>query len=315
MKKLFVFLFIISEICYAESIFIYKNLFIPEQVFQVVYREKYFEKTTYYIKYNFWNEYAYINPLYKETLTGLEHNILLRAGLPNNYIINVDFDFLFQRVSSFDYNNLQTIVFFVEKKIELFKIMAGLKIPMKFEMKTSPYLINKRKHLNLFLGIDTDLNFDWFKICFLFLNQENMDIDNYLGTKDIILTLGFDFISNELQKIGFYIENNLKIDVYNNLVSSIYYFIPQIKIDYNDFVLIAGIEFYLHAENVFVNKYDKPLLIFKMNYSVSKGKEEMKEEKKEEKKKFEKKKWWQIEGVDDEMIPQSWKEMEEPRSK
>lgn len=315
-KKLFVFLFLFFGLCYANSLFIYDNSFIPEWTLQVVYKEKYFENSIYYREYNFFDFYENIDNSYTETLKGLEHNILLRLGMPNEYILNIDFDFIFQKVWTYDYNNLQTVNFMVEKKIDFINIIAGLKIPLWFDVEPNPYLIDKRDQLNLLTGLTVDLNFDSLKIFFIFFNEENLCPDDYFGTRNIILTTGFDFISNEMQKVGLYVENDLKINVFNNLLNYIYYFIPQIKISfYDDFYFIVGVEFYLLAKNVFLNKSDKPQYVFKLNYIINSDKKEKKKEKQEEKVKFEKKKWWQIEGVDDEMIPDSWKEMEEPKSK
>lgn len=315
-KKLFVFLFFIFGLCYANSLFIYDNLFIPTWTLQVVYEEKYFENSIYYRKYNFFDFDENIDNSYTETLKGLEHNILLRFGMPNEYILNIDFDFIFQNVWTYDYNNLQTVNFIIEKKIDFMNIIAGLKVPLWFDMDPNPYLIDKRDQLNLLTGLSVDLNFDLFKIFFMFFNEENLNPDNYFGTRDIIFTTGFDFISNELQKVGLYVENDLKINVFNNLQNYIYYFIPQIKISfYDDFYFILGVEFYLLAKNVFLNKNDKPQYVFKLNHIIYGDKRGKIEEKQEKKVKFERKKWWQIEGVDDEMIPDSWKEMENPKGK
>jgi hypothetical protein len=116
--------------------------------------------------------------------------------------------------------------------------------------------------------------------------------------------------------VGLYIENEIELNFLNNSLSYVYYFIPQIRLNfYNDFNLIIGIELYLLAQDVFINKYDMPQYIFKLNYIVSNIKKDIKEKEEKEKVKFVKKKWWQIEGVDDEMIPESWKELDEPESK
>lgn len=317
MKKIAtIFIFLFYGICYADSVFLYNNSFIPEWAFQIIYKEKYFENTTYYVKYNFIDNYIYIDNSYTEISRGFEHNIMLRFGMPKDYMLNVNFDFIFQKAGILDYNNLQAIDFTVEKKIDFINIVAGLKIPILFDMKQSPYLIDKRERLNLLTGLMVYLNPGLIKFYFIFFNEENLNINNYFGTKDIIFTVGFDFISNDIQKVGVYIENDLKINTFDNLQSYIYYFIPQVKIDfYNDFYFIIGAEFYLLTENVFLNKYNNPLYIFKLSYVMNIDKTEKKEEKKEEKVRFEKKKWWQIENVDDEMIPDSWKAMEEPKSR
>ncbi len=315
-KNIIAFLLIFYGFCYADSIFLYNNSFIPEWTVQVIYKEKYFENSTYYIKYNFLDDFAYIDSSYTERLNGLEYNIFLRLALPDNYILNICADLIFQKAGSLDYNNLQAIDFLVEKKIDFVNIMAGIKVPLWFDMEENPYLIDKRKYLNLLAGIAADFKFNFLKLSFMFFNEENLYADKYFGTKDIIFSAGFDLISNEIQKAGIYIENDLRIETFINSFNYVYYFIPQARISfYNDFSFIAGVELYLLAENVFINKYDKPQYIFKLNYIIGGDKGEAKEEKKEEKIKFEKKKWWQIEGVDDEMIPESWKEMEEPGRK
>jgi|DewCreStandDraft_4_1066084.scaffolds.fasta_scaffold03128_16 hypothetical protein len=316
MKKIFLILFfILNSLCYGRSLFIYDNTLLPEWSFQLVYKEKYFENNIYYTQYNFFDYYEDINYLYTETLKGIEHNVILRVGLPENYTFNLSFDFIFQKAGLLDYNNLQTLGLVFEKNIDWFNIVAGVEIPV-FDMEKNPYLINKSNRLNLLLGLILNFNFDIYKFSFLFFNEENLYLDDYIATREIILTAGIDFITTEFQKVGFYVENDFKMDIFYDFLSYVYYFIPEFKISfYNDLYFIIGVEFYFFAENSFLNKHDKPQYIFKLNYIMNAERKEQKEEKEEKKFKFERKKWWQIEGVDDEMIPDSWKEMEEPRVK
>jgi len=312
-KNIFIFMFLFCSACYADSLFIYDNPSIPQWAFQIIYKEKYFENSTYYVKYNILDAYSYVDNSYTGTLRGLEYNLLLRLGLPDDYVINAGFDLIFQKTGTLNYNNLQAIDFMIEKKINFVNVMAGFKVPIWFDMEANSCLIDKRERLDFLTGLSAELDFNRLKFSFAFFNEENLLTDNYVGTKDVILTAGVDFITNELQKAGLYFENDFRINTFDNLESYVYYFTPYVKINfYNGFYFIAGVEFYLYAENVFINEYDKPQYVFKLNYVMNgnKGKEE--EKKEEEKVKFEKKKWWQIEGVDDEMIPNSWKEMEEP---
>lgn len=276
MKKNKIILFFILLFFYYNKIFSflfydYGGDYLMPWKIQAYYKEKYFEYNFYYKYYDIFNTYIKSNK--EEMLSGMKQNFGLRLGLPENYVINTDFLYVFQKIGDENYNNLQAVTFLIEKnKKDFFDLIFGLKIPLWDKKINNIRILTEKEKLNILFGIFYNFNYLFWKngLSILFEIPVYMDID-YKGDLFIGEIFGFNiYDDNEKQSIDLLMELSLNIADKTDFYSIVGVIIPQLKIKfYSDFELTIGMQILGYAENYFYHKYDKYLYIVKINYIIN----------------------------------------------
>ncbi len=305
-------LLVVPAAAAADTILDFGGMSLPEWKFQAVYREKYFENTVQYRLYEFYYTNNPVDPFYTQKLSAMRHNFTLRAGLPDNYTATADFLYVYQNYGPYNYNNLQAVTLFGEKYFDWWGVLAGLKIPVGNEMARDVAIIDSRDEFNLTLGVFARVNAGIFRFSLRGVSEMNVLPDrDCQGAITAGGSAGINFFTSEFQAIDLVLEAEYGTKLYRRSTPYVLYVVPQVAVDfYNDFSLIIGVQFYAFAKETFINENTSPVFLVKLSYLLNsdlRAEKEKVEEKEEEKKE---KKWWQIEGVDDEMVPESWKDEE-----
>jgi len=298
----------IPGISFADTLYDYGGDSVKEWKVQAIYREKYIENKIYFNYYKLFTRdqtgYGSI------TTTAMEHNIMLRMGLPDNYTVNLGFLYIYQKADQLNYNNMQAASLFVEKYNGWWGVLAGLKIPFRYRFAADPRIIDIADEFNALFGLFLKVRPGDFRYSLAMYDEENISGNgNYQGDMAFTGSAGVNFYSSDDQKIDFTVEAAYRIKKYETQPQYSFYITPEFKVEfYNDFYFIIGAEFYLYAQNMYMPDTSIPLYMAKLNYLLNSDKRVEKPKPEEKKAATGEKKWWQIEGVDDEMIPESWKD-------
>jgi hypothetical protein len=283
--------------------------YVPQWKVQVVYKEKYFENSVYYKKF-----LAGIiedkDTAYNSVLNAMSHDFILRLGLPDDFSLDVDFNYMYQKLGTkYNFNNLQTISVFTEKYFDWWGALAGIRVPFWNDMPFDAALYDAREEMNLMLGLFIKPGPGMFRYSAGIYNETCLlSGKNYRGNMLAAASAGINIYSSEYQNIDFMVEAACNARLMSGKTSSVLYVTPQFYVEFfNDFSFIIGVEFYVAASEVFINDALKPRYLIKINYTANSDKRAVKP-KETVKPVIKEKQWWQIDGVDDEMVPESWKD-------
>jgi hypothetical protein len=283
--------------------------YVPQWKVQVVYKEKYFENSVYYKKFlaGFIEDK---DTAYNSVLNAMSHDFVLRLGLPDDFSLDVDFNYMYQKLGTkYNFNNLQTISVFTEKYFDWWGALAGIRVPFWNDMPFDPALYDAREEMNLMLGLFIKQGPGMFRYSAGIYNETCLLLGkNYQGNMLAAASAGINIYSSEYQNIDFMVEAACNARLMSGKTSSVLYVTPQFYVEFfNDFSFIIGVEFYVAASEVFINDALKPRYLVKINYTANSDKRAVKP-KEAVKPAIKEKQWWQIDGVDDEMVPESWKD-------
>jgi hypothetical protein len=317
MKKAMLFILLASFTCAAsaDTIYTYGGDYVPQWKVQVVYKEKFFENSVYYKRF-FAGFIGDKDASYTLPLSAMSHDFILRLGLPDDFSLNADFNYVYQRLGTkdltftkYNFNNLQTASIFAEKYLDWWGALAGLRVPFWNNMPFDPSLYDAREEMNLMLGLFIKPGPGMFRYSAGLYNETCMLFGKkYQGNILAAASAGVNIYSSEFQIIDFNCEAAYSARLMSDGTSSVLYVTPQFYVEfYNDFSFIIGVQYYVAASEIFINNPGAPLYLIKINYTANSDKRAVKP-KEEIKQAVKEKKWWQIEGVDDEMVPESWKD-------
>jgi hypothetical protein len=295
----------------ADTLYTYGGDYVPEWKIQVVYKEKYFENSVYYKKFSAFGFFEEKDPAYASTLKGMRHNFILRLGLPDDFSLNADFNYVYQKIDAYNFNNLQSISVFTEKYFDWWGALAGIRVPFWNEMPFDSRLYDAREETNVIMGLFIRPGPGIFRYSAGIYNETCLLYGKkYQGNILSDASAGINIYSSEYQNIDFMLEAAYNMRLMTGGVSSVLYLTPQFCLEFfNDFSFIVGVELYLAGSEIYINDFNKPRYLIKINYTANSSKRTVKP-KEEIKQALKEKKWWQIDGVDDEMIPETWKNEE-----
>lgn len=307
MKRAFFALALVALCCgaYADTLYNYGGDYVPEWKAQAVYKERFFENGFRYDGLSFFGG----DPVVVPVLKGMKHNLILRMGLPDDYAVNADFCYLYQKIDTLNFNNLQTLSLFGEKYFDWWGALAGFKGSFWNDMPVNERLLDAREEMNVLLGIFLRPPAGMFKYSAGLYGEKSVLMGrNYDGALLAAAGAGLNIYSSEYQVVNFMLETALDARFTQDEASFAMYAAPQFYVEFfNDFYMVLGMEFYILAHKIYLNDVKQPRFLLKLNYTVNSDKRAV-APKEEVKPPVMEKKWWQIEGVDDEMIPETWKE-------
>jgi hypothetical protein len=294
----------------ADTIYTYGGDYVPQWKLQVVYKEKFFENKVYYRKFSVFSSPGVTDPAYSSTLGVMKHDFILRLGLPGDFSLDADLNYVYQKLGAvYNFNNLQTVSVFTEKYFDWWGALAGIRVPFWNNMPFDQALYDARDEMNLMLGLFIKPGPGMFRYSAgLYDETCLLSGKNYRGSIFAAASAGVNIYSSEYQAIDFTVETAYSARFLSGRTSSVLYVAPQFYVEFfNDFSFIIGVEFYLAASEIYINSSNTPLYLVKINYTANSDKRAVKP-KEEIKQVIKEKKWWQIEGVDDELVPESWKD-------
>ena len=304
---------------FSDTLLDYGGDMLPEGKLQATYKEKYFEYNIYYKYFNFFSEGFDKEDVYDGSfLKGMQHNFIVRLGLPWETVLNMDAMYIYQRMDDLDYNDLHSLSLFGEKYFGPFGLLAGLRLPFNNEIPDDVRFVDTKGRYNFIAGTFIKDAGDVFNYSLQVVFEKylagaasRIPINIYFWEMSLSASAGFRFFKSEHQSIDFILEAAYRTVNYEEKKSVVSYIVPQVRIEfYNDFYLVAGIEVLAHAENIFLNKFfidddNKIFYLAKLNYVINSDKRK-KVEKEEEK--VDTTKTWKEQNIDPEMVPDWWKE-------
>lgn len=311
MKKtaLFMTLMLFTCAAAADTIYTYGGDYVPQWKLQVVYKEKYFENSVYYKSFGAFGLADEKDASYTAALKGMRHNFILRLGLPEDFALNMDFNYVYQKQGTYNFNNLQSLAVFTEKYFDRWGVLAGFRVPFWNEMPFVPALYDSRDEYSLMLGLFLKSGPGFFRYSAGLYKETCVLLGKkYQGSLLASASAGINIYSSEYQSIDLLVEAAYSARLMSAGVSSVLYVAPQFYVEFfNDFYFIVAVELYAAANEIFINAADSPRYLIKINYTANSEKRAVKPKEPVKSQPLEKK-WWQIDGVDDEMVPESWKD-------
>jgi hypothetical protein len=293
----------------ADTIYNYGGDYLPEWKLQLVYKEKFFENTVHYREFMVFGAADDRDASYTSANRGMRHDFMFRLGLPDGYVLDAGAQYVYQSLDSQSFNNLQTASLFGEKYFDWWGAMAGFKASFWNGMPFDERLVDAREEMTVMLGL-----FAWAPAGVFRWNAGLFSETNVLYGKAFQGSLmaeaaaGLNIFSSEYQSIDFMLEAAYSARLYGSYVSYALYLTPQFRVEFfNDFSFIIAVEFYGAAGEIYINEILQPRYLLKINYTANSDKRAVKQKEPEPQPAAEKK-WWHIEGVDDEMVPDSWKD-------
>jgi len=296
-----------------------------EWKFEISYREKYFEYDTYFIEYDVFSRAVIDAARGNSLLTGMINDVILRVGLEDSWLVNADFIYVFQKLEQINIDSLQSAGLSLEKHFAPGTgVSAGIRIPFRLNAPPDERLINYGERLNLTGGFFVKSFTGPFMFSAGVFGEKNLQSGGYLWEAGIQGAAGVVFFETEDQQLQLIIEAAYKQEHYDEdaRIRETLFFLPQVAVKfYNDISMIFGVELPAYAANVYLNRCgldsaagERVIFTARINYLINSERRDEAVMKREVKKdEWAEKKWWQIEGVDDEMIPDSWKEQDGPR--
>jgi hypothetical protein len=296
----------------ADTIYTYGGDYVPQGKFQVAYKEKFFENNVYYKSFYVTGPGWLKAPERVFALHAMKHDFILRLGLPDDFSLDADIEYVYQKLDGavpLNYNNLQAVSIFTEKYFDWWGALAGIRVPFWNKMPFDPALYDSREEMNLMLGLFVKPGPGMFRYSAGLYNETCvLPGKKYQGSLLGCASAGVNLYTSEFQNIDFSIEAAYSARLMSDKTSSVLYVTPQFYVEFfNDFSFIIGVQYYVAASQAVINDPLRPLYLIKINYTANSDKRAIKP-KEAAKPAVKEKKWWQIEGVDDEMVPESWKD-------
>jgi hypothetical protein len=230
------------------------------------YVEKYFEYDTYYDANGFYG-------LPDVILKGMDQDFVLRLGLPSQYFISLDANYVFQDLKGlYDYNNVQTLTLLGGKlPVNNMGLIAGLKIPLDSKINPDFRLINRNSEYSIIAGMTYNGSAGPVSYTAQAVFENGLRVSDYLGKEDLSAAAGFNFYNDPAsQTIDLLAEIDYTSTQRVSGNSGELKIIPQARVKfYNDFDFIIGVEFLLNAENAFLNDESREYYVLKVNYVIN----------------------------------------------
>lgn len=263
-----------------------------------VYSEKYFEYSALYEDFflpvsNEWKERS-------EPLRGIIYEAGARLGLPKGYAAGFYFTYITQKSGDEDRNDLHAVYVAGHKKIEgLMNVTAGIRIPGVWG-SFGEGLLNRGGYYGIFAGVEAEGQVGQFLLG-AEMSCETGLISGAPGRFGAAGFLGYRIFSDDRHFVDLKIETEYNFD--SNEGGSAYV-IPKAVIRFdNGFMFSIGAEGLFYARDALLNRYDRLLYRAGVSYSVySSGRDEEKTDEIKEGA------TWREQGIDTEMIPESWLE-------
>lgn len=279
-----VILFLAPAAVFADSIYDLVGDTLAAGKVQVEYNEKFFE----YDNPTIINEQYYNNLKKAESVeyltntnttaftnTGMYQDFVLKVGLPGEYGLTADFNYIYQNLGDlYNYNNVQSIGFIFSK--EAFPgigILAGMRFPMKLDIADDPRLITPFSSPSAVAGMYSKGYFDVLHYTAQVAFEQPLDPDplSGQGNMNISGSLGYSIYGNkETQSVELAVEAQYLVQQYTGYDALTIKVVPQARVYfYNDFYFILGVEKLLYTENTFLNSQDTVIYLAKVNYMIN----------------------------------------------
>jgi hypothetical protein len=288
MKKIiFVMLFFCGFIlqAYSETVLSETGNELAPGKMQASYREEYFEHSEFSpvgVTDVYTNTYYGALTYVPADLTnrGMLQDFILRVGVSNTASVGVDLLYVLQKLDVLDYNTFQLISIFGERKfMDTVTVRAGVRIPLKSNIKEDLRLINNNDRQTLYLSAHAE-NKLW---CINYsaageYEEEFLTDTDYQRQGSFSGGLGFDIYDNpEKQKVSLMFEAGADVIGFRTRYDSEFYFVPQVRMTfYNDFDILIGASFLTYAEGeIYTGKTFSgdfnvgPEYIIKLNYVMN----------------------------------------------
>ena len=292
---------------YAATLFDLNGRPLSENEIEIVYREKYYENRAYYGWYIFGGETDLPAYLQSSMAKGMKHNFLIKYGFSAETVLSADFHYLYQRKDSIDYNNLQYALVSASRRLPYnFSVSAGIKIPFKNDITDNVYFYDHEDELDLVFSAANRKEEGMFRYLLQLSGERTVYTDrDYQWEMVMTGAAGIKFFENEWQKVSFFLEGRYRAKNYISRQETLAYLVPQLEIEFTDNLhLVVGVEVLLHACNVFAQAADRILYLVSAGYKIDIAAVQ-EEKEKEDKKEI---KSWRDQDIDEEMVPDWWKE-------
>ncbi|HRU38771.1 MAG TPA: hypothetical protein P5511_02745 [Candidatus Goldiibacteriota bacterium] len=300
----------------AETLLDRGAAYIPEWKVQAVYSEKYLENRAYYGLYSLIGGVREGGYEYTQPLTAIAHEYILRLGLPEDFVINASFDFIYQRSGSLDSGGLHDVSVFAEKYEGPFRVSAGLKVPSGLNPPDDERFYRPQPGVSVIFGVSASRVLGPFGFAASLYGNSCLETSpSYSGEFSALAAAGWNFYSSDFQQAHLTLEAMYSARSNGGNWGASLYAAPQLRAEFfNDFYFTAGAGFVMYAVNSHLGQSGAPVFLVKAGYVINGARRDTAPKKEEKKAQDKDRKWWQIDGVDDEMIPETWKKAAAPPS-